>query len=984
MKQAGIGRWAGRGAILCALLIALSILTVPRDGQAQGSRTPRSDLGQLLERFEQLGETRPPGLGRTARDLEAVRRAAAQGELRSPFGAREVPPEMAAPRPSPNAFTDLELFLVDQFCTGEISEDNERILRVVRKFSLLERDYCTRARETVLQFGYDLFDGEFTPEVLINGAIPDDYVLGIGDQLIVTFHGQVSGTEFVFVDREGRVVMENMLPIPAAGRTFGEFRRELEARTATSFLGTDVFVSLGAVRLVSVAVVGEVREPGLHRLTGLSTVIDAIGLAGGVKKTGSLRRIQVQRGDQIFWIDLYEILISGAVGQSLALVDGDRIFVPPIGPTVAVGGKVNRPGIFELAEGRPAITIADLLIYSGGPLRPRGNVFYHVSFDQSGQERITEHLDTATGVVNGDIVIVRLAEDVQLGVVELLGHVRVPGRRSLATAPRVGALVSDANSLLQDPYLLLAVLETTDPTTRARRFIPVDLQRVLTKQADYSLRDDDRLIVLGAEDIRYLSSTDVQDILLGRPVAGLERDGTSPTGARVVSQDGFLQRGRFQEEQADRVQVGALLEAFLVEGGGGGARVTSREPGGQEEEPPQVLEEVCAGLRSLAAIVTGSRKGRFANAIRAIDTESELAFTNRLPCPPLYDEFADLLPLLLEHVVAVSGEVRRPGAYPITPNTPLSSLIVVAGGLTREADVAHIELSQFPSDPTEGPVAISRRLIDLRLPNAEQTTIGPGDVIRFNAIFSDRDDGPVLLTGEFVRPGLFQIRRGETLSELIARAGGLTAQAYPYGAVFTRRRVKEVQQAGFDRAARELSSSLAVLSTRSGADPRAAVAMQELSRQLQSSEALGRVVIEADPTVLQARPDLDTVLEPGDTLFIPKRPNFVSVIGDVLNPGSLQFASGRKAKDYIGQAGGYQRFADRDRVFLVLPNGEARPLSESLWKFSSTQIPPGSSIVVPKNPAPFDLVQFAKDFSQVFGQLAIGAASLAIVTRSNK
>ena len=979
MKQAGIGRWGGRGAVVCALLIALSILAQPRDGDAQGSRQPRSDIGRLIERFDQLGESRPPFLRGAPRDLEAVRRGAAQGERLSPFGARELPLEMLAPRPPPIAFTDIELLLVNEFCRGDISEENERILRVMRKFSPLERDYCTRARETVLQFGYDLFDGEFTPEVLINGAIPEDYVLGIGDQLIVTFHGQESGTEFVFVDREGRVVLENMLPIPAAGRTFGEFRRELEARTATSFLGTDVFVSLGAVRLISVAVVGEVRKPGLHRLTGLSTVLDAIGLANGVKKTGSLRRIQVRRGDQIFWIDLYEILISGAVGQRLGLVDGDRIFVPPIGPTVAVAGKVKRAGIFELAEARAEITIADLLTYAGGPLRPQGNVFYHVAFDQSGREHIAEKLDPAASVMNGDIIVVHLREDVQLGAVELLGHVRVPGRRSLAAAPRVGALIGDANALMEDPYLLLAVLETTDPITRSRRLVPIDLQGVLTKQEDIPLQDNDRLIVLGAEDVRYLSSTDVQDILLGRPVPGLERERPGADALQGVTEQGTIP----SEDSVREQRASALLEAFLEEGGGGRTRVIGREPQVEEEEAPRTAEEICAGLRSLAAIVSGSRKGRFANAIRAIDTESELAFTNRVPCPPLFDEFADLLPLLLEHVVAVSGEVRRPGAYPITPDTPLSSLIVVAGGLTRATDVVRIELSQFPSDPTIGPAAISRSLIDLRVPNAERTKIGPGDVIRFNPIFSDRDDGPVLLSGEFLRPGLFQIRRGETLSELIVRAGGLTEQAYPFGAVFTRERVKEAQQAGFDRAARSLSSSLAVLAARSGADPRAALAMQELSRQLQTAEALGRVVIEADPTVLQAHPELDTVLEPKDKLFMPKRPNFVSVTGDVLNPGALQFASGRKAQDYIGQAGGFQRFADRDRVFLVLPNGEARPLSFSFWNYSPVQIPPGSAIVVPKNPAPFDLVQVAKDFSQVFGQLAIGAASLAIVTRQS-
>ena len=987
MRQDGVGQWAKRMGILCALLVGLSTAVAPHDGYAQRARDNLGVGNELLRQLEALERARRGSLGsllgEAPQELDRARRSAAEGRLPSPFGALEAPFEEGLRRTSPNTFSELELLLVEDFCTGEISAEDEQFLRVMRKFSRLERDYCIRARETVLQFGYDLFDGDFTPEVLIHGAIADDYILGIGDQLIVTFHGQESRTESVFVDREGRVILENMLPIPAAGRRFGEFRRELEARTAATFLGTGVFVSLGSVRLVSVAVVGEVRSPGLHRLTGLSTILDAIGLAGGVKKTGSLRRIQVQRGNQIFWLDLYEILISGAVGPNLGAFDGDRIFIPPIGLTVAIAGDVKRPGIYELAEGRSSITIGDLLDYSGGLLRPLGNVFYHVSFDQSGRELITERREPSATLADGAIVIVHRREDIQLGSVELLGHVRVTGRRSLESSPTVRALVTGVERLKEDPYLLLAVLETTDPATRARRLFPINLQRILTNQEDFSLRDNDRLIVLSAKDIRYLSSTDVQNVILGRPVPGLERE-RRPVAGTLVEEEAFQ-----REEIPSRPRVlrgDRELESIV----GRLARARGTAEGGLVEvvtaEGETVLlevgeEEVCAGLREVAAIVSSSREGRFANAIRAIDTESELAFTNRLPCPPLFDEFVDLLPFLLEHVVAVSGEVRRPGAYPITPSTPLSSIIAVSTGLTREADLTHIELSHFVSEAAIGAPATSRRRIDLRSESARQTMVGPGDVIRFNPVFTDRDTGPVLLSGEFVRPGLYDIRRGERLSELIERGGGLTEQAYPYGAVFTRERVKKEQQAGFDRAARELSSSLSVVARRKGADAQTVLALQELSRQLQEVEALGRVVIEADPTVLQARSDLDTVLEPGDRLFMPKRPNFVSVIGDVLNPGALQFASGKKAEDYVQQAGGFQRSADEDRVFVVYPNGEAQALSLSVWNYRPAQIPPGSAIVVPKDPLPFDLMQFTLEATQLISRLAVTAASIAVIGR---
>ena len=353
---------------------------------------------------------------------------------------------------------------------------------------------------------------------------------------------------------------------------------------------------------------------------------------------------------------------------------------------------------------------------------------------------------------------------------------------------------------------------------------------------------------------------------------------------------------------------------------------------------------------------------------------------NPLPCPPVFDLFPSLWPFLLEHVVAVDGEVRAPGAYPVLDATPLSSVVAVAGGLTRDADLRNLELTRFAADAGAGATPSVRKVINVVEQGFENVSINAGDVIRFNRIFTDRDAGPVLLSGEFVRPGLFDIRRGERLSEVIARAGGLTAQAFPYGAVFTRERVKKAQQAGFQRALRELTSAATFAAAKKGVDPAAVIALQQITRDLNSAEAVGRVVIEADPTVLQVRPEFDTVLEPGDKLFMPKRPNSVLVIGDVLNPGALQFVSGQRADEYIRQAGDFQQSADQDRVFVVFPNGVAQPVSISVWNYNPAQVPPGSTIVAPKNPAPLDIFTFAKDIGSLVSQLAITAASLAVIS----
>jgi protein involved in polysaccharide export with SLBB domain len=221
---------------------------------------------------------------------------------------------------------------------------------------------------------------------------------------------------------------------------------------------------------------------------------------------------------------------------------------------------------------------------------------------------------------------------------------------------------------------------------------------------------------------------------------------------------------------------------------------------------------------------------------------------------------------------------------------------------------------------------------------------------------------------------------------MIARAGGLTQQAYPLGAVFTRVRVREQEAKTFERLALDLESGLAeTLSSgavqRTSSNPAAIVAsVQELANRLRTTTPVGRVVVEADPTVLGVSPELDTILEPGDTVLIPKRPNYVSVSGEVLRPGTIQFRAGKTVDQYIDGAGGISRLADDGRTFVVLPNGEAQRVAVSAWNYTSVHLPPGSTIIVPRDPKPFDWTTFSITMTEILSKLAITAASLSIIS----
>jgi protein involved in polysaccharide export with SLBB domain len=141
------------------------------------------------------------------------------------------------------------------------------------------------------------------------------------------------------------------------------------------------------------------------------------------------------------------------------------------------------------------------------------------------------------------------------------------------------------------------------------------------------------------------------------------------------------------------------------------------------------------------------------------------------------------------------------------------------------------------------------------------------------------------------------------------------------------------------------------------------------------------VVVEANPVILLARPDLDIVMEPGDVLAMPKRPQDVTVVGAVLNPGSLPFRQGWRAAEYIQASGGAQRFADSSRVFVVLPNGEAAPAGQGFLESGGPPLAPGSLVMLPQDPAPFETWGYIRDVTQILGQLTISSLALAVVAR---
>ena len=261
---------------------------------------------------------------------------------------------------------------------------------------------------------------------------------------------------------------------------------------------------------------------------------------------------------------------------------------------------------------------------------------------------------------------------------------------------------------------------------------------------------------------------------------------------------------------------------------------------------------------------------------------------------------------------------------------------------------------------------------DIRVPTAEQTKL-------------------VHLEGEFVGAGIYSVQPGETLRQLIKRAGGITPAAYLYGSEFTRESTRVLQQARIHEYVRSLELQItrgsieqATASTSSPQDLQeanaAAVGERDVISQLNQIHATGRIVFDIDPDASSVEVLPELPLEDGDRFVLPSRPATVNVIGAVYDQNSFLFQPGSRVRDYLHQSGGANRDADRRRAFIIRADGSViSRQSRSAGDFNTTRMHPGDSIVIPEKIfRPSSLRAFIA-YTQIFSQLALGAAAIDII-----
>jgi protein involved in polysaccharide export with SLBB domain len=302
------------------------------------------------------------------------------------------------------------------------------------------------------------------------------------------------------------------------------------------------------------------------------------------------------------------------------------------------------------------------------------------------------------------------------------------------------------------------------------------------------------------------------------------------------------------------------------------------------------------------------------------------------------------------------------------------------------------------------PNDLSSRLLPFDLGHALDDTaspdnlaLEPGDVI---TIFSQNDLAVpiekrtklVQIEGEVNAPGVYRALPGETLRDLVMKAGGLTPRAYLYAAEFSRESTRMAQQQQLNRSIdemdKELRSRAAALVSSGTAEDRDAAQQQIAAERgvldkLRETKATGRIVLELKPSDrdIAALPGL--LLEDGDRLLIPPTPATVAVVGAVYSPSSFIYRQGRTVRDYLAEAGGGTREADGGRLFVIRADGSviSNRGNHSLWTggLESFRLTPGDTVVVPERIRTTSALRELRDWSQVFSQFALGAAAIRVI-----
>ena len=518
-------------------------------------------------------------------------------------------------------------------------------------------------------FGRDIFNRRMlTFEPNMNIATPANYVVGAGDRVIIDVYGASQKSEQLEVSPDGTITVEGFGPIHLAGLTVSAANEKIKHELGQRYKSSNIRMTVGQTRTISVNVMGEVTAPGTYTLSAFATVFHAIYMAGGVTGVGTLRSIKVYRGGrQLTVVDVYDYILNGKLAGNVRLADNDVIVVGPYDCLVDISGQVKRPMAYEMRKGE---SLATLLKYAGGftsKAYKKGIQVNRVSGEQYSAYNVQEFDISSFKLMDGDSVTVDSILERYANTVQIKGAVFHPGMFDLGgTNNTVRSLIESAGGLTEDAFTAHAVLHRMKPD-RVRKVLSVDIEGIMAGTiADMPLENEDILF------IPFRNET---------------------LNERTLTIHGEVQMPGIYEYAEDET-----VEDFILQAGGlTDAASTARVDVSRRISDPgatQASDEI-ANMYSFVV-----KNGMVVDGDRSFTLEPyDEVYVRRSPA---YQPQRNVL---------IEGEVLFPGNYALTTkNQRISELVKAAGGVT---DQAYVRGARIERVMTEDEKFRNRQVLDL-------------------------------------------------------------------------------------------------------------------------------------------------------------------------------------------------------------------------------------------------------------------------------
>jgi len=581
---------------------------------------------------------------------------------------------------------------------------------------------------------------------------------------------------------------------------------------------------------------------------------------------------------------------------------------------------VRRPGLYELLD---ETSLSDALALAGGILPTAALRHIEVQRVEAHEKRTMLTLDLASdpdhGAVDKQLQAFKIQDGDQIHIfpiaaynedaIYLQGHVLRPGRYSYKPGMKVTDLISSYADLLPEPAPHYAEIVRLNPPDFHPSVESFDINAALANPA--SAPTLSRL-----DTVRVFSRYD------------FERPPNVSVGGEVRAPGDYRTTGEAHLRDAVYLAGGLTPDAAL--------------------DSAQLFRTQADGTLRILSIDLGEALGGNPVDNIVIQARDRLLIHRKI-------ESVDA------PTVNVTGEVVKPGRYPLTGNMRVADLIRVAGGLKRSAYADTADLTRFLTNNTSSQRMEVKLAVAMSGDINEDVPLRNGDVLAVRQIAQWNDLGAsVTVRGEVQHPASYGIEPGERLSSLLMRCNGFTAEAYPYGAVLIRKEVREVEMRSHLELMNRIKAEEGYLKSLPEGDTDqknaklTAIAQTETAlQQLEATAPVGRLVIHVPQDLTKlAKSPADIALRDGDELIVPKRTNYVIVSGQVFNPTAVSYLPGRSAKWYLSQSGGVTQIADKSAVFVIRADGSVLSArnNSGFWSGDpmNAVLKPGDSLVVPE------------------------------------